>query len=173
MGMKKYFPKVGMRMVKSCLAVFVCLLLSSLLFKGTSGFYVAIAAVLCIQPDVHGSIRIGMNRLFGTVVGALYGLLTMLLVNQFPDMLPLLRMALFSLVVLLCIYTNVVVKSPDSSYITCVIFLSIVLASYARADLLQYVTSRFLETALGVLVAIVINLIPLGRAQSEDESPIE
>ena len=81
-----------------------------------------------------------------------------------------LRIALFALVVLLCIYTNVLVKSPDSSYITCVIYLSIVLANFARGDLLYYVTNRFIETALGVLVAIVINLIPLGGGNGAQQS---
>lgn len=158
-----------MRMVKSSLAVFICLVISSFLpgTSATKGFYMAIAAVLCIQPDMHNSIKKGMQRLLGTALGAMMGFLTMLLVNSWPGMPQWLRFAIFSLFVLLCIYVNILIKSPDSSYITTVIYLSIVLAHFAKDDLLGYVSYRFLETTLGILVAIAINLIPLGSAKQE------
>lgn len=62
-------PKIGMRIVKSALAVFVCLLIDRL--RGGMPFYAAIAAILCMQPDVANSLKTAANRVIGTLVGGL------------------------------------------------------------------------------------------------------
>ena len=64
-------PKIGMRIVKSALAVFVCLLIDRL--RGGMPFYAAIAAILCMQPDVANSLKTAANRVIGTLVGGLAG----------------------------------------------------------------------------------------------------
>ena len=58
-------PKIGMRIVKSALAVFICFCIY--LLRGTGmPFYSAIAAILCMQQDVKTSWKVGLNRAIGT-----------------------------------------------------------------------------------------------------------
>ncbi len=172
-SMKKRLPRVGMRMVKTSLAIFVCLVISMLLNTPSKGIYMTIAALICIQPDVHSSVKVGLSRLVGTFVGALFGLVTMLAISPWPNMPQLVKILVFSLFILLCIYTNILVRHPDSSVITCVTYLSIVLSTFAQGDILPYAGLRFFETALGVLVAIAINLIPSPGGGEDAERGIE
>ena len=61
-------PRPGLRMLKSALAVFLCFLIDTLRGGGVP-FYSAIAAILCMQPDVQGGLRVGLNRVVGTLIG--------------------------------------------------------------------------------------------------------
>ena len=60
------FPKIGMRIVKTAIAVFICFVID--MFRTTSmPFYSAIAAILCMQPDVKDSWRVAATRTIGDV----------------------------------------------------------------------------------------------------------
>ena len=73
------FPRVGLRMVKSAVVVFLSLTLS--LLRGSQGipFYVAIAGVLCIQPSMESTKQAGISRCFGTLVGGFWGTIVLLI----------------------------------------------------------------------------------------------
>ena len=68
MYMKK-MPGIGLRMIKSSIAVFLCLMLNMLRQGQGVVFYSCIAAVLCMQQDAGSSVRVGKNRVVGTLVG--------------------------------------------------------------------------------------------------------
>ena len=67
-------PKVGMRMVKSAIAVFLCFVV--FIIRGNNGipFYSAIAAVLCMQPEVSDSMSKGKSRIISTLIGGCLGM---------------------------------------------------------------------------------------------------
>ena len=71
---KKRF-KIGLRTVKTVVAVFICCLIDFL--RGTDPIPSSIAAVLCIQPDTKNSIRTGI-RIIGTLIGGVTGALVLL-----------------------------------------------------------------------------------------------
>ena len=61
------FPKIGLRTIKSGIAVFLCLLLLP-----NEPFFACLTAVICLQDTVYNSIHTGINRGAGTILEALY-----------------------------------------------------------------------------------------------------
>ena len=51
-------PKIGMRLIKTAVAVFLCFLVDFFRDGGTP-FYSAIAAILCMQPELGSSLKVG------------------------------------------------------------------------------------------------------------------
>ncbi len=69
-------PRVGMRMVKTAVAVFLCFAIDA--FRGGGiPFYSAIAAVLCLQPSWQGSTQKARERTVATFLGGLAGMLVL------------------------------------------------------------------------------------------------
>ena len=81
-------PLVGQRILKTSIAVFLCLMIYYL--WGYSGSDMPteamITAIICMQPYVRDSGQFALNRLAGTMVGAFWGLMFLLLLLIFPQM---------------------------------------------------------------------------------------
>ena len=77
-------PRVGMRMIKTALAVAICFLLYFL--RGEEGVPVfsTIAAIICMQPYVEYSRQVAFNRIIGTLLGAAFALLVLHLIRYIP-----------------------------------------------------------------------------------------
>lgn len=73
------FP--GMRVVKTVISVYICFLISFI--RKTSPFYSAIASILCMQNSHDDSIKVGKSRMIGTIIGALYGLVAIIIIEIF------------------------------------------------------------------------------------------
>ena len=58
---------IGMRIIKTVVAVFLCGLLAY--FREASGFYSMIAAVVCVQNTAGKTIESSVNRMVGTLIG--------------------------------------------------------------------------------------------------------
>ncbi len=54
-------PKIGMRLIKTAIAVFLCFLVDFFRDGGTP-FYSAIAAILCMQPELGSSLKVGKRK---------------------------------------------------------------------------------------------------------------
>ena len=70
--MKWKFP-IGMRTIKTVTAVYLCFVIDNFRSGGVP-FYAAIAAVLCVQKDIHSSIKAAKNREIATLIGGLFGM---------------------------------------------------------------------------------------------------
>ena len=81
-----HFPRIGQRIVKTTVAVFLCLLFYSLRGYGGQDMpaEAAITAILCMQPYVRSSRDYALSRFAGTLLGAGWGLLFLLLMLVFP-----------------------------------------------------------------------------------------
>ena len=156
-------PRPGLRILKSALAVFLCFLIDTLRGDGVP-FYSAIAAILCMQPDVRGGLRVGLNRVVGTLIGGLYGLAALYLLRTFlPEGTGLLQYEIISAALVPLMYLTVLVKKTSATYITCVVFLSITVSH--GLDLVPYVfaLNRILDTLIGIFISLFVNWIPFLR----------
>ena len=153
-------PCRGMRILKSALAVSLCMVIN--LLRGDSGivFYSQLAALWCIQMYRSNTISNALQRMIGTVVGALFGLIYLLVYplvittginNVFVDVI-----SIFAGVVLV-IYSTVLIKRKQASYFSCVVFLSIVINHIGDANPYLFVWNRFLDTVIGILIGLFIN----------------
>ena len=66
-------PKIGMRLIKTALAVFLCFIIYRIRGEGIP-FYSAIAAVLCMQREIEDSKEKGKNRMLATLIGGIAGM---------------------------------------------------------------------------------------------------
>lgn len=160
-------PKIGMRIIKSSLAVFCCFLISFLRESEGIVFYSCIAAVLCIQQDFHVSKRVGLNRIKGTLIGGFFGIIMLLLEQFFLFDSLLVRYALISFMIIPIIYVTVLLNVTQASYISCVVFMSITVSHAFDINPYLFTYNRMLDTIIGIMVALVINRIhmPHGHHQ--------
>ncbi|MEG2787005.1 MAG: aromatic acid exporter family protein [Romboutsia sp.] len=140
-------PKMGMRTVKTGIAVMMCILLGQFLVQKL--FYCAIACVISVQDTVKGSMKVGLNRVKGTIIGGIIGFLFALIQPGEP--------ILCGLGVMLTIYTCNVLKI-NSVVVACVTFLAIHLGvgTYNPA---YYSFHRVIDTSVGVVIGVVINYL--------------
>ena len=84
--MKFRFQPIGLRIIKSAVAIAMCYLISFI--RGGSGivFYSQLAALWCIQGYIANSRKNALQRFQGTVIGALYGLVYLLVERRVPAM---------------------------------------------------------------------------------------
>lgn len=162
------WPTVGERMIKSALAVFLCLLIY--MARGGSGtpFYATIAAVLCMQPYVGSAKETAFKRVFGTLMGAFYGGIAIYLQNLFLGEHLLLRYMLISAMIIAVIYTTLLFKRPAVAYFSCVVFLSITVVHITDSSPFMFVMNRVADTLVGIFVSLAVNAFRLPRRRNKD-----
>lgn len=149
-----------MRIIKSTIAVLICYLVN--LWRGDAGmvFYSQLAALWCIQMYRSNTIKNAIQRTIGTVVGALYGLIYLLTFPIFSKTNThhiLLETILVPVCLLLVLYTTVLLDKKQTSYFSCVVFLSIAVNHVSDVVPYLFVWNRFLDTMIGIIIGIAIN----------------
>ncbi|MEG1857555.1 MAG: FUSC family protein, partial [Pseudoflavonifractor sp.] len=83
--MELTIPKIGMRIVKTAMAVMICFFIFLPFWVRTplgvndplrevGPFYACIAAIICMQSSVEQSVRQGVSRVIGTILGGVVGI---------------------------------------------------------------------------------------------------
>lgn len=141
-------PSIGLRNIKTAAAVLICMAILRM-FKNYSPFYACIAAVITMQNSMNNTIKAGFNRMVGTLIGAAVGAaLTSIYAHS---------LILTSIGIVIVIFLTNLFKRSGSSSIACIVYLAI-MVNIKDTTPLQYSTFRVLETFLGIIVAVCINL---------------
>ena len=157
-------PPVGNRIIKSAVGVLLCWCVY--LLRGRTGipFYSMLAALWCIQPYINKTMSMALQRTIGTFIGAAFGLITIVLeiyaFNIYDQPLGFLVVALMIIPV---IYTTVLIKRPNASYFSCVVFLSITVIHMTDENPFMFVLNRVLDTFIGIAVGMIVNSARLPR----------
>ena len=138
--------KMGMRTIKTGIAVAVCVWLGSYIVQDI--FFSAIACVISMQDTVKGSVKAGFNRVKGTVIGGIVGFIITMISPGNP--------ILCGLGVSIVIYICNNFKLNSSIVVSCVTFLSIYL-SVIEGDPAMYSITRTIDTSIGVVFGVIIN----------------
>ncbi|WP_066889580.1 FUSC family protein [Clostridium nigeriense] len=141
-------PHIGSRNIKTALSVLVCLIF------WPNSLFAAIAAVICVQDTVENSLHTGINRLIGTLLGGIFGVVFIYITNglHLQKVLPLVVAIGVSLIIYIC---NLI-KKPSACSMSSITLMGILVAP-VYANPLLYSLQRTIETAFGVIVAILIN----------------
>ena len=169
----KRIPLPGQRILRSVLAVFLCIIIYFIRGMRGAPFYSIIAALQCIQPYTENMFKVGKNRITGTLVGAFWGgvvLIGSLYLSgdraTFQDTPAYyMTLVLFTGVVL---YSTVLLKITESSYFTTVVFLSIIMNHIGDANPYTFVFNRSMDTIIGVGVAVFANCLHLPRTRDRE-----
>lgn len=157
-------PGIGMRILKSAVAIAICYLIDML--RGGQGmvFYSHLAALWCIQMYKSNTKNNAIQRTIGTVIGAFYGLLYLLLDAGLISEIKggdFIGKMVISLMIVVILYTTVILKKQQAAYFSCVVFLSIVVNHVKDLNPYMFVFNRFLDTMIGIAVGILVNDIRL------------
>ena len=150
-------PKIGLRTIKSGIAVFLCLLLLP-----NEPFFACLTAVICLQDTVYNSINMGINRGIGTIIGAIFGLIFLFLFRSLEVHIPnqyISKLTIYLIIasgIILMIYLCIILKRPGAINITCIAFLGVT-TTHAYSNPLFYATNRIIETLLGIVISILVN----------------
>lgn len=154
------FWKLGGRVRKTVLVVFLSLLIESLR-PHAMPFYAAIAGIICVRKDTRESWDVAFNRELATVVGGVIGMGFLILENAFGGFQGILRIALISLALIPIISLSVRISRSKATFLMCGVFLSVAIShpgdNYAAAMFSLY---RVLDTTIGIVVALLVNTIP-------------
>ena len=158
----KSIPKIGMRNIKTSLAVAICALIYAF-FPTRSPAFACIGAIFGMGGDLAQSKQHGGNRLFGTLIGGLLGIALFWVYVQFypdgEDSLLLVLLTFIGVIILiwLCQVFWVGGVQPGG-VVLCIILFNTPVESYV-----SYALNRIFDTAVGVVAALVINsLFPGG-----------
>ena len=167
-----YLPPVGQRIIKTSIAVTLCLLFYTL--RGYRGqdmsAEAAITAIICMQPYVHDTRKYAWDRIAGTLIGAFWGLLFLLLVSLFPALgkqMPVLYL-LMGVGVLISLYSAVLIRKPDTSSLAAIVFICIVIAYPDIEEPLLQAFHRIVDVVVGTAVAILVNVVRIPRRKRRD-----
>ena len=108
---------MGKLIVKAALSVFICCLIYEFFDIGTGvPFYSGIAAIICLQPEIKSTFRVGLNRTIGTLIGGFTGMGILFVIRELPVFhLPTLKYFLISLCILPLMYIAEAVKKTRIS----------------------------------------------------------
>lgn len=162
-----YFPRIGMRMIKTAVAVGICFFISYLTGGDGKPIFSAIAAIICMQPYVEHSVEVAFNRTIGTVIGAVFGLLAASLSLYVSSAYEYLQYLIISFTVIPVLYTTVILKKPGASALAGVVLLSITLTGGEATPFMNAV-NRSVETIIGILVSLGVNMMHLPRRREKD-----
>ena len=167
------FPHFGQRILKTGIAVFLCLLIYYL--RGYRGqdmpTEAAITAIVCMQPYVRDTRTYAINRFAGTLIGAFWGLALLFALLIFPALaqhMPLIH-AFMAIGVMLSIYSAVLIRKPDASGLAAIVFLCVVIAFPEIEAPLYNTVLRITGVLLGTLIAIAVNVFRLPRVRQRDK----
>ncbi len=171
-SLDRVLPPLGQRIVKTAAAVFFCLLFYWL--RGYRGQNMpteaAITAIICMQPYVRDSRDYAISRFAGTLIGAVWGLLLLLLLLAFPALGTRLFSVygLMALGVLASLYTAVLLRRPDASGQAAIVFLCVVISFPDIENPMGQLGDRILGVLLGTALAIGVNHFRLPRSRRRD-----
>ena len=150
---------VGMRNLKTALAATLCAFLYA--FFDRNPTFACIGAIFGIGSDLKSSKISGGNRLFGTIIGGLLGMVLFYIYIQFyPNPSSSFRFMLFLLLfigiillVLICQKLLLPGAIQPAGVVLCIILFNTPIASY-----ITYPLNRILDTGIGVIVGIAVNM---------------
>ena len=161
---KEHRRHVGMRIIKTVVAVFLCGLLA--FARSKSAFYSMIAAVVCVQNSAGKTIESSVNRMIGTLIGGVVGIVVVYLLELAGILyIELARYAVLSLVLIPIIELCLAVKKPGSAAMACIVFLCVTVNHSVGDTPVIYSIERLFETLVGVALACGIDvLLPYQQA---------
>jgi uncharacterized membrane protein YgaE (UPF0421/DUF939 family) len=147
---------IGARVWKTAVAVGAALGLSAWLGLEHPVF-AGVAAVICMQPTVAGSLRSGKERMQATVIGAAFSLLALILLEHTPALQPV-RPAFVGFTVLLVMAVTIRLRWFDSLVLAAATVV-VIMVLPSDENIYRYSASRTLVTFIGIVVATAVNAL--------------
>jgi uncharacterized membrane protein YgaE (UPF0421/DUF939 family) len=139
-------PKVGLRVIKTAIAVLLCVLFMEYVVGGTP-FFACIGAVASMEVSIRKSLEAALIRNLGTVIGGVFGMIFLFLTDN---------SLIHALGVIPVIYVINLLKKHPSIVPGCIVFFAVVFLNDANTGWI-YGLKRIAETFAGSIIALVVN----------------
>lgn len=160
-------PHLGQRIVKTAVAVFLCLVIYHMrgYRSGSMPVEAAITAIVCMQPVASSAAEYALNRFTATMIGAFWGIALIVLLDLVPAFgaSSMILYFLMALGVLLTLYSSVLLHKPDTSALSAITFLCIVIAWPFIESPIREAVVRVVDIMIGTIVAVIVNVFRLPR----------
>ena len=151
---------VGMRNIKTAIAATLCAFLYAFFERNPT--FACIGAIFGMGSDFKDSKRSGGNRLFGTIIGGLIGMvLFYIYIQYYPEPTSNFRFMLFELLfvgiiilVLVCQLLVIPGAIQPAGVVLCIILFNTPVDAY-----ITYPLNRIFDTAIGVIIGIAVNML--------------
>lgn len=157
MEKKSFSEKIelpGLRNIKTALSILTCLIVYQLL--GRENEFIAItSAVICLQDSVDKSLEEGMNRVIGTMLGGIYGILFLFV--GFSTSGTLIKDLGVTLSCIAIIYICNLYNKQDYIINAIFVFILVVLIPAGEQSPFVYAYNRIIDTLIGIIIAVTIN----------------
>lgn len=138
-----------LQVAKSAAATIAAWLIASAVFPAQLPVFAAIAALLVVQPSLNQSISKAIERSFGVIAGVAIALLLGLLLGQ--------KSWIVLLAIVVAMLAAWLFRATPGTANQVAISAMLVLALGASSP--EYALSRIVETLIGALVGIIVNLL--------------
>ena len=155
--------RIGMRVIKTVASVMICLLISLLTDNTTSVSISAVAALVTLCATQGDTVRSGILRILGTLIGGVFGILTVVIGLYLPYYSNGMYVVVIPAMLLLNLYLCNLLNLQSTCQISCII--TIIIAANVRLHeslgiALIFTLTRLMDTSIGVVVATIINILP-------------
>lgn len=158
--------RIGLRMFKSMLGVFLSFAIYFIRGKRGAPFYTCIAVLQCMRSVSEDNITMAKQRTTGTFIGCIYGLIMIILFNDCKEWL---RYLIISIMIIPILYTvAVVLNKKNAAYFACVVFLSITVNHLTDKNPYLFVYNRAMDTLIGIILSLLINSFRLPFSRQND-----
>lgn len=151
----------GMRIIKTMIAVFICLGIEAIRQKTGTVYHSSIATVVCMQPTVKSTAKTARERVIGTLIAGIYGFLVLTFI--FPNVTVDTREWYYYLVTALLSLPLMTImlwiKTPGPIAITVIVYLIITLKT-TDVTPVAYTLERVSDTLIGIAIALLVNWFP-------------
>ncbi|MBQ6366494.1 MAG: FUSC family protein [Oscillospiraceae bacterium] len=167
-------PRIGQRIIKTAIAVFICLIINSVL-RGQEGDQMSteaiITAIICIQPHIRDSRYSGLTRFLGSLIGVVWALFILLLFLDYPILSRnrLVMYGVMTLGIVAVIYTAVALRMPDTAGLAAIIYSCVIMVYPDIEDPLYNAGIRMVDIFIGTAVAVSVNGFHLPRRKKRDK----
>lgn len=152
--------RLGLRTVKTAIAVMCCLLIFRLFMKDSDTYTISamissLSAVFSMREDISTTLKFGRSRIIGNSLGGLFALCYTLIHNKFPHSL-FVEVFCIPLFVLLFIVVSDGINN-NAGIIGGISALLIISLTIPNSSSVAYTVSRVLDTFIGTFVAFIVN----------------
>ncbi|MBU5364525.1 aromatic acid exporter family protein [Enterococcus devriesei] len=146
--------RLGMRTIKTALAVMLCILLFYLTDRG-SPLIAALAAVFSLRQDLTTSISFGRSRVLGNSLGGLFAMIFYYVQSLFKNDFYVELFLLPFFVILVIVLSDGI--NNNSGIISAIATMLLIALSIPQGESILYALNRVLDTFIGTIIAISLN----------------
>lgn len=146
--------RLGMRTIKSALAVFLCILFFHVTDRGLP-MIAALSAVFSLRQDLTTTVSFSRSRIIGNSIGGFLGIIYFLVKNYFHNDFLVELFLLPVLVVIVIVVSDGI--NNNSGIISAIATLLLIALSVPQGESSLYAIQRVLDTFIGTFIAIGIN----------------